>query len=145
VQNTTQQPSVSTNSPVLPERSNVFDVGVVHTILPGLEVGLETYYKSARDLLDDPDEFIDRDHLLAPEVDRLFDRRVHDPLGSLDAVVDVHEAAGLLAISPDLDLVPTGELGLRDLPADRGGRLLPSAGPGAVRAVDVVVARNASE
>jgi outer membrane receptor protein involved in Fe transport len=55
VQNTTQQPSVPINDPVLPERSNVFDVGVVQKIaaIPGLEVGIDAYYKSARDLLDD--------------------------------------------------------------------------------------------
>jgi outer membrane receptor protein involved in Fe transport len=45
----------SANDPVLPERSNVFDVGVVQKILaiPGLEVGIDAYYKTARDLLDD--------------------------------------------------------------------------------------------
>jgi outer membrane receptor protein involved in Fe transport len=55
VQNTTQQPAVPINDPVLPERSNVFDVGVVQkiTAIPGLEAGIDAYYKSARDLLDD--------------------------------------------------------------------------------------------
>ena len=55
VQNTTQQPTVSQNDPVLPERSHVFDVGVVQKVLPipGLEVGADVYYKIARDLLDD--------------------------------------------------------------------------------------------
>jgi outer membrane receptor protein involved in Fe transport len=55
VQNTTQQPSVPQNDPVLPERSHVFDVGVVQKILPipGLEIGADVYYKIARDLLDD--------------------------------------------------------------------------------------------
>jgi outer membrane receptor protein involved in Fe transport len=55
VQNTTQQPTVSQNDPVLPERSHVFDVGVVQKVLPipGLEVGIDAYYKIARDLLDD--------------------------------------------------------------------------------------------
>jgi outer membrane receptor protein involved in Fe transport len=55
VQNTTQQPAVSQNDPVLPERSDVFDVGVVQKILPipGLTVGVDAYYKIARDLLDD--------------------------------------------------------------------------------------------
>jgi outer membrane receptor protein involved in Fe transport len=55
VQGTTQQPQVSANDPVLPERSNVFDIGVVQKIyaIPGLEVGLDAYYKTARDLLDD--------------------------------------------------------------------------------------------
>jgi len=56
VQNTTAQaPPGSANDPVLPERSNVFDVGVVQKInaIPGLEVGLDAYYKTAADLLDD--------------------------------------------------------------------------------------------
>jgi outer membrane receptor protein involved in Fe transport len=51
----TQTPAVPVNDPVLPERSNVFDVGVVQKIraVPGLEVGVDAYYKIARDLLDD--------------------------------------------------------------------------------------------
>ena len=56
VQNTTAQaPAGSANDPVLPERSNVFDVGVVQKMyaIPGLEVGLDAYYKTATDLLDD--------------------------------------------------------------------------------------------
>jgi hypothetical protein len=55
VQGTTAQPGVSQNDPVLPERSNVFDVGVVQKIyaIPGLEVGIDGYYKTATDLLDD--------------------------------------------------------------------------------------------
>src|ERR1700737_2870608 len=55
VQGTSQQPAVQQNDPVLPERSHVFDVGVVQKILPvpGLEVGIDLYYKIARDLLDD--------------------------------------------------------------------------------------------
>jgi hypothetical protein len=40
---------------VQPERSNVFDVGVVQKIyaIPGLELGIDGYYKTATDLLDD--------------------------------------------------------------------------------------------
>ena len=51
----TQTPQVAANSPVLPERSSVFDVGVVQQIhpVPGFEVGVDGYYKIARDLLDD--------------------------------------------------------------------------------------------
>jgi len=51
----TQTPEVALNSPVLPERSHVFDVGVVQKIypVPGLEVGIDGYFKIARDLLDD--------------------------------------------------------------------------------------------
>jgi outer membrane receptor protein involved in Fe transport len=53
VAGTTQQPAVNQNDPVLPERSNVYDVGVVQKALPGLEIGVDAYYKTARDLLDD--------------------------------------------------------------------------------------------
>jgi outer membrane receptor protein involved in Fe transport len=53
VQGTTQQPEVNQSSPVLPERSHYFDVGVDQRILPGLDVGVSAYYKIARDLLDD--------------------------------------------------------------------------------------------
>jgi outer membrane receptor protein involved in Fe transport len=55
VQGTTAQPEVSQNSPVQPERSNVFDVGLVQKIfaIPGLELGIDGYYKTATDLLDD--------------------------------------------------------------------------------------------
>jgi outer membrane receptor protein involved in Fe transport len=38
---------------VLPERSHYFDVGITQRLLPGLEVGVDAYYKIARDLLDD--------------------------------------------------------------------------------------------
>jgi outer membrane receptor protein involved in Fe transport len=50
-----QAPPGSANDPVLPERSNVFDAGVVQKIyaIPGLELGIDAYYKIARDLLDD--------------------------------------------------------------------------------------------
>jgi outer membrane receptor protein involved in Fe transport len=40
-------------TPVLPERSNVYDVGVVQQWATGVEVGVDMYYKTARDLLDD--------------------------------------------------------------------------------------------
>ena len=51
--NTTNQPEVQLANPVLPERSNYYDVGVDQTVLPGLTVGVDGYYKDARDLLDD--------------------------------------------------------------------------------------------
>jgi len=52
-QNTTIQPAVNQDSPVLPERSNYFDVGITQRLLPGLEFGVDGYYKRAKDLLDD--------------------------------------------------------------------------------------------
>src|ERR1700744_291397 len=55
VQNSTGQPAVSQNDPELPERSNVYDVGITQKVypIPGLEVGVDAYYKTATDLLDD--------------------------------------------------------------------------------------------
>jgi outer membrane receptor protein involved in Fe transport len=50
---TTYQPDVPLNSPVLPERSNYFDVGLDQTVLPGLTMGGDVYYKRARDMIDD--------------------------------------------------------------------------------------------
>ena len=40
-------------APSLPERSHYFDVGVTQVLAPGLEVGLDAYYKIAKDLIDD--------------------------------------------------------------------------------------------
>jgi len=53
VQNTTQQPEVNLADPVKPERSHYFDVGVTQRLMPGLDVGVDAYYKNARNLLDD--------------------------------------------------------------------------------------------
>jgi outer membrane receptor protein involved in Fe transport len=46
-------PGPGCTDPVKPERSHYFDAGVVQTLLPGLEVGVDAYYKLATDLLDD--------------------------------------------------------------------------------------------
>jgi outer membrane receptor protein involved in Fe transport len=50
---TTKQPEVFDNSPVRAEREHYFDAGILRTILPGLDVGLDTYYKMKRNLLDE--------------------------------------------------------------------------------------------
>ena len=52
-QNTTQQPSVNLDSPVRAERADVYDVGVVQQVLPGLEASIDAYYKQATNLIDD--------------------------------------------------------------------------------------------
>jgi outer membrane receptor protein involved in Fe transport len=53
VNNTTNQPAVPYADPVLPERSHYFDVGMEQKLLPGLDAGIDTYYKIARDQIDD--------------------------------------------------------------------------------------------
>jgi outer membrane receptor protein involved in Fe transport len=54
-QGTVIAPPVTQQDPVLPERAHIFDAGVVQKIwpIPGLEVGIDGYFKLARDLLDD--------------------------------------------------------------------------------------------
>ncbi|MGA9824993.1 MAG: TonB-dependent receptor, partial [Methylocystis sp.] len=51
--NTTQQPSVPLSSPVRPERSNYIDTGVTQKLSKELEVGVDAYFKRARNLIDD--------------------------------------------------------------------------------------------
>jgi outer membrane receptor protein involved in Fe transport len=53
VQGTTQQPTVPLEGPVRAERADVYDIGVVQQVLPGLEVGIDGYYKRATNLIDD--------------------------------------------------------------------------------------------
>ncbi len=50
---TTNQPEVPLADPVKPERANYYDVGVDQTVLPGLDMGIDAYYKTARDQIDD--------------------------------------------------------------------------------------------
>ena len=51
--NTTQRPEISLVSPVCPERAHYVDVGVTQKLTREFEVGLDFYYKRARNLLDD--------------------------------------------------------------------------------------------
>jgi outer membrane receptor protein involved in Fe transport len=51
--NTTATPAVQQDDKVKAERSHYFDVGVNQTILPRLTVGLDGYYKLARNLIDE--------------------------------------------------------------------------------------------
>ncbi|MGH8780889.1 TonB-dependent receptor [Paraburkholderia sp.] len=50
---TTNQSPNAQNSPVKPERSHYFDVGITQRLTPALTVGLDAYYKKASDLLDE--------------------------------------------------------------------------------------------
>ncbi len=46
-------PDTTQQDPVKPERSHYFDAGIVQMLMPGLQVGIDAYYKIAKDLLDD--------------------------------------------------------------------------------------------
>ena len=87
---------------------------------------------------DQVDKTVDRDQLVGTEIDRLFDLAVHHHVDAPDAVVDVHEAAGLQAVAPDLDFPFAGGFRVDDFTADRGRCLFAAPFPGAVRPVDVV-------
>jgi outer membrane receptor protein involved in Fe transport len=50
---TTNQADIQQATPVKPERSNYFDAGIVQTVLPGLNMGIDLYYKQAKDMIDD--------------------------------------------------------------------------------------------
>jgi outer membrane receptor protein involved in Fe transport len=45
--------AVTTADPVRAERANYYDVGITQKLLPGLQVGLDAYYKTAQNQLDD--------------------------------------------------------------------------------------------
>jgi outer membrane receptor protein involved in Fe transport len=41
------------DGPILPERSNYFDIGADHVVFPGFKLGVDLYWKIARDLIDE--------------------------------------------------------------------------------------------
>ena len=51
--NTTNAPAITMADPVKPERAHYFDAGIDQTVLPGLDMGIDAYYKMARDMIDD--------------------------------------------------------------------------------------------
>jgi outer membrane receptor protein involved in Fe transport len=51
--NTTAAPAVTANSPVKAARDHYFDIGVQQVVLPGLKVGIDAYYKIAKNLIDE--------------------------------------------------------------------------------------------
>jgi outer membrane receptor protein involved in Fe transport len=51
--NTSAAPAVTDNNTAKAERSHYFDIGVTQVVLPGLKVGLDAYYKIAKNLVDE--------------------------------------------------------------------------------------------
>ncbi|MDB5362201.1 MAG: TonB-dependent receptor [Rhodospirillales bacterium] len=51
--NTTAASAVTTDAVSRAEKANYFDLGISQKLLPGLTVGLDTYYKNARNLIDE--------------------------------------------------------------------------------------------
>ena len=50
---TSNQSAVQQDDPAKAERANYFDAGIIQKLAPGLQVGLDGYYKEARNQLDD--------------------------------------------------------------------------------------------
>jgi len=98
----------------------------------------------ARDVFGYVDKLVDGDELVGAEVEGLVDLAFCDHLRALGAVVDVHEGACLFAVSPYLDLMLTGVLGLDDFATDGSRSFFAAACPCPERAVDVVVTGDAS-
>lgn len=51
--NTTAAPAVTQNDTPQAERANYFDFGIHQTLVPGLTVGLDAYYKRSKNLIDE--------------------------------------------------------------------------------------------
>ena len=51
--NTTAAPAATENTPIRPERSHFFDIGITQQVTPKLALGLDGYYKIAKNLIDD--------------------------------------------------------------------------------------------
>ena len=51
--NTTGAPASNGNGTPTVERDHLFDVGVTQQIIPGLNIGIDSYYKKAADLIDE--------------------------------------------------------------------------------------------
>src|SRR5688500_18446540 len=80
-----------------------------------------------RDLDEQARQLIDGHHLLGADVHRPRGLGEDQTPDSLHALVDVEERACLLAVPPDLDLAAVRRL--RDLPRERGRRLLLAPAP----------------
>ena len=53
VRGTSGAPAIFTNDTPSPERDHYFDAGGTQQLIPGLNIGVDAYYKKARDLLDE--------------------------------------------------------------------------------------------
>jgi len=50
---TTNEPAVKLDAGLRPERSHYLDVGVIQQVIPGLQLGVDSYYKRASNLIDE--------------------------------------------------------------------------------------------
>ncbi|MFI5316058.1 MAG: TonB-dependent receptor [Myxococcota bacterium] len=50
---TTNESAITNDSPVKPERTDYYDAGITQVVIPGLQVGVDAYYKNVRNLIDE--------------------------------------------------------------------------------------------
>src|SRR6266567_3869943 len=94
----------------------------------------------ASDLSDGVHELCDRDVLGTADVGRPRQRGLGQSMDTLNHVIDIGVGANGRAVTPDLD--GGAVAGLGDLAADRGGRLFPPTGPGALGSVAILEPRD---
>src|ERR1700722_10620189 len=99
----------------------------------------------AGDALDDVHQLVDGNEFAAAEVDGFKNVAGQDGLSAFQTIINIHEAAGLVAVSPDFNFVFAGELGRNDFAADGGGGFFASAIVGAEGAVNIVETGDAGD
>ena len=96
-----------------------------------------------RDRFNDVRQSVDRDELVRADVDWFNDVTLHQFQDTSNAIVDVHEAASLPSVAPNLDRAFLFVQRFEHFPTDRGGRFFSTAGPRTMRTIDVVETSNA--
>ena len=122
----------------LPANKGVITVAAAYT-LGGLQV-VSTLELHLGDVFGNIDKLIDRNYFAGTEIDWVYDVALHDRDRPLQAIINVLEAACLLAITPDLNLIRVQELRLGNLSADRGRSFFTSSITRSMRPVHVMVA-----
>src|SRR5215813_1096152 len=103
--------SVRFPTQVFPDE-RVVAVAAVHTFGRGQVV--VTFKSDACEALGQIYELVDGDGLARAQIDGVNDVRVHDHIDAFDAVIYEHEAARLVAGTPDFDLVSSRQFGFDD-------------------------------
>src|SRR5712692_337388 len=120
---------------------SIIAVPAIHT-LGRAEIVIALQLDSGN-FLRDIDQLIYRYGLTRSEIDRLQNLGIHDQMDAFQAVINEHEATGLIAWAPDIDFVLTENLCFDYFPADGRGSFLPPSVPCTPRPVDVMKPCNA--
>lgn len=99
---------------------------------------------NARDIFNDIHELIDGHAFSRSEVDGIMPRfTVRDHVDAFEAIGDVHEGAGLIAVAPNFNFVFSGEFRRNDFAADGGRCLFSTTVPSAEGSVNIVESSDA--